>query len=86
MNIAYQNEEMFGRPTGWLRGELITSGNAGYSRIQTAEGEILSIQEGGGYDTRPPDTDGPWEQCKRSGNVVSYNHDGEIFGIVIMEI
>jgi hypothetical protein len=90
--IAYQNAHMFANPTGWLQGELVESGNAGYNRIKLPSGEIFSIAEGGGYDSRPADADGGWEQCKRSGNVLAFQHNDDAFnihetyGIVIMEL
>jgi hypothetical protein len=86
MMIAYQNRQMFDRPTGWEKGELVASSNPGYSRIHKANGQTLCMEEGGVYGERPPDQDGGWEQCKRSGNVCAYQHGDEVYGVVIMEV
>lgn len=85
-DIAYQNKHMFATPTGWLRGKLIPSGRDGYQRLQLPSGEIFSMQPGGTYGSRPPGTDGPWEQLKVTASVMAFTPNDEAYGIVFMAV
>jgi hypothetical protein len=86
MNIAYQNQHMMAGPSHFLPGDLVASGREGYVRVVLPDGEVLSVQPDGSLGTRPEGTDGPWEQAKRSGSVLAYSVNGNVYGLVIMDV
>lgn len=86
MTIAFQNDHMFGAPKGWTVGTLSPSGRPGYSVVTLASGRRFSMQPGGAYGDRDPGTDGPWEQCKITGNVLAFNPNNEPYGVVFMAL
>lgn len=86
MIIAFQNDHVFGKPSGWLAGTVAPSARAGYVVVTLASGRVLSLQPGGEYGDRDPGTDGPWEQAKVTGNVLAFNPNNEPFGIVFMAL
>lgn len=81
-SIIYQDP--FGK---WRQATLAPSTRSGYVRLVKADGRVVSMQPGGALSDRDPDTDGPWEQAKPSGNVIVFTTgDGsESYPVLIAE-
>jgi hypothetical protein len=47
--------------------------------VSLADGEVLSCQPDGTFQTRPSGTNGPWELCTLSGNYLTFNPAGVPF-------
>jgi len=76
MDVIY-----YGVDAKWHQASLQGSARSGYSRLVHADGTVVSMQPGGGYGlpmangTRPPGTDGPWEQGMPDGGFLVYTTD-----------
>ena len=57
---------------GPCRVVVVIGGGNGNSRLQLGDGSIISVQPEGTVQTRPAESDGPYEQCKVSGSVVTF--------------
>jgi len=57
---------------GPCRVVVVIGGGNGNSRLQLGDGSIISVQPDGSVQTRPAESDGPYEWCRVSGAVATY--------------
>ena len=67
----------------WKLVEVVASHDAGKSLLVNGDGSIVSVQPDGSIQSRPPGTDGAWEQCVISGGIALFAGTGQCwpFGI-----